>query len=219
MNEFDFDVMQKKQLNASARKRVCGSKSRRCDLPSDHLTPAQLKAKSGPVVQYNLNGKMDYTTFKAMPHDLQQEYLSGLQERFNVGVATIDRELFGGKSNSLSWYMSAHDLKVRPGIRGRKMRPQEREVWERWLNGGEMPASAAQEDAVQEIVPTKDVDTPPAEAPQEKLQNEAQVVSFEVSELTATFTGEFDAIKFLDWLSRLPMPGGNVKIRVDVTKV
>jgi hypothetical protein len=64
---------------------------------------------------------------------------------------------------------------------------------------------------VQENAPAECNDTSRVETPQE--------ASFEVSELTATFTGEFDATKFLGWLARLPMPGGSVKIRVDVTKV
>lgn len=47
MNDFDYDIVQKKRLVASARKQKCGSKSKKCSLPSDNLTAAQLKAKNG----------------------------------------------------------------------------------------------------------------------------------------------------------------------------
>lgn len=70
MTDFDYDVLQKKRLAASARHRVCGSKSKKCTLPSDHLTPAQIKARSGPCMKYQLNQPMDYDTFKSMPADL-----------------------------------------------------------------------------------------------------------------------------------------------------
>lgn len=38
----------------------------------------------------------------------------------------------------------------------------------------------------------------------------------EVSDLRATFKGKFEPAKFLKWVSQLPMPDGQVKIRVEV---
>lgn len=219
MNDFDFDVMQKKRLNASARARVCGSKSKKCGLPSDHLTPAQLKAKSGPVESYDLNRPMSYERFKQMPDDLKVDYLNGICERFRVSISAISTDMFGLSDATLWFYLKAHGLKIVSGRQGGRMVKDNRQAWERWLKGEETATPAAQEYAVQEIVPAECVDTTPEETLQEEPQSEAQTASFEVSELTATFTGEFDAVKFLGWLSRLPMPGGNVKIRVDVTKV
>lgn len=214
MNDFDFDVMQKKRLNASARARVCGSKSKKCGLPSDHLTPAQLKAKSGPVVSFDLNRPMSYERFKQMPDDLKVDYLNGICERFRVSISAISTDMFGLSDSTLRFYLKAHGLKIASGRQGGRMVKDNRQAWEHWLKGEETATSAAQEIASAECV-----DTPPEETPQEEPQNKAQAASFEVSEMTATFTGEFDAVKFLGWLSRLPMPGGNVKIRVDVTKV
>ena len=46
MNDFDFDVMTKKRIARGAAARKCGSKSRRCTLPSDYLTDAQKKARN-----------------------------------------------------------------------------------------------------------------------------------------------------------------------------
>ena len=40
--------------------------------------------------------------------------------------------------------------------------------------------------------------------------------TLEVSDLSATFKGKFEAEKFLKWVSMLPMPDGQVKIRVEV---
>lgn len=41
----------------------------------------------------------------------------------------------------------------------------------------------------------------------------------EVSDLAATFTGQFSAEKFMRWVSMLPIPDAQVRIRVEVTRV
>ena len=38
-----------------------------------------------------------------------------------------------------------------------------------------------------------------------------------LTDLAATFRGEFDPEKFLHWVAKLPMPSGTLKIRVEVT--
>ena len=217
MNDFDFEVMQKKKLSAGARHRVCGSKSKRCGLPSDHLTPAQLKAKSGPVDRYDLNRPMGYERFKGMPDDLKVEYLNGICERFRVSVAAISVDMFGMSDATLRLYLRDNGLKVTSGRMGGKCTSERMDKWMRWLNG-ETPEPAEQENATQEIEPAEGKDTTPEEMPQEEPQSAMQTVPFEVSEMAATFVGEFDALKFMGWLSKLPMPGGSVKIRVEVTK-
>lgn len=199
MNEFDYDVMQKKRIAASARKRVCGSKSKYVGLPSDHLTPAQLKARSGPVMSYNLSIPMDYETFKSMPQDLQQSYLDGLHTRFGVGLTTISRDLFKMSIHTLPYYAKTRGLKI--GGCGR-ISDAAAERWDRFCEGPvEAPCEKCEE--VQE--------TPP-----EKCE-EAQEKTFEVQDLAATFVGEFDPAKFLRWLAMLPIPDCKVKIRLEVT--
>ena len=39
-----------------------------------------------------------------------------------------------------------------------------------------------------------------------------------LDELTAVFTGVFSPAEFLDWVSRLPIPYDNVRIKVEVTR-
>ena len=71
MNDFDYDVLQKKRTAAGARHMKRGSRSKRCSLPSDNLTPAQLKRRNGPVSTYKLDAPMRWDDFKAMPVDLR----------------------------------------------------------------------------------------------------------------------------------------------------
>lgn len=84
MNDFDYDVRQRKALVSSARRRINGSKRKKCSLPSDNLTPGQLAKLSGPCVSVRMNEPMDYSTFRTLTSDLKKEYLLNLQERFRA---------------------------------------------------------------------------------------------------------------------------------------
>ncbi len=221
MNDFDYDVMQKKRIAASAKHRVCGSKSRKCGLPSDHKTAAELRAMNGPATVYQMNMPMNYETFKLMPTDLQQSYLDGLRGRFGVGFSHIGVDLFKMKPSTLDFYANTHGLK-KFGRGGKRMTAEDRALWLRWI----------------EQVPEEKCDEP-MEIPEEKCDEPVEasiemIAPFEpviqtlpcaeddplrVSDLTATFTGKFEPEKFLKWVAMLPMPEGKVKIRVEVSGV
>lgn len=132
MNEFDYEVVQKKRLVASARKQKNGCRSRKCSLPSDNLTAAQLRAKNSPAILYNLNEPMDWNAFKWMPVDLQAEYVRNLNSRFNVGLNAISKDLFGKSDATLRTHLNNHGISV--GVRGKnKLSRAEYAVWSDWL--------------------------------------------------------------------------------------
>lgn len=93
MNDFDYDVMQKKRL-AHNKFRNAKYKHGGCRLPHEDLTPAQIKRRNGPMMTYNLNLPMSWDIFKTMPKDLQQQYLDGLHARFGVGPSDLAKYLF-----------------------------------------------------------------------------------------------------------------------------
>lgn len=94
MNDFDYEVKQKKDIARSAAHRVCGSKSTKCDLPSDHLTEAQKRALSGPVESYHLRGPMRWEEFKRLPDDLKRQYIIYLKTDYSASDAMLGR-MFG----------------------------------------------------------------------------------------------------------------------------
>ena len=75
MHDFDYDAMQKKRIARGASHMKCGSKSKKCTLPSDYLTAAQKRRLNGPVSTYKLDEPMNWESFKAMPEDLQKKYI------------------------------------------------------------------------------------------------------------------------------------------------
>lgn len=106
MNEFYEDVKQKKSLVSSARHKVGGSRSRKCTLPSDHLTAAQKRGLNGPVHTYAVNRPTTWAQFKEMPADIQQAHLDYIQNRFSVGLGTVAR-LVWGVSDSCAYNYAA----------------------------------------------------------------------------------------------------------------
>jgi hypothetical protein len=53
-------------------------------LPSDNLTPAQLKQRNGRVETYNLRGPMQWEELLSVPLDLRKKYLERLRDEYKA---------------------------------------------------------------------------------------------------------------------------------------
>ena len=94
MGVVDEDVRERRALVSSARRRIGGSRSRRCSLPSDGLSAAQRGRLNGPVRTYALGRPMSWEQFSEMPPDLQRQYLARLRDRFGLGPRAVARRVF-----------------------------------------------------------------------------------------------------------------------------
>ena len=161
-------------------------------------------------MSYQLNMPMDWETFKSMPKDLQQSYLDGLSSRFGVTASTVGKELFGISAAGITRHVRVNGLRF-PG--GGKLSNAEREIWENWLSPVEDEGGCSMDEIAQ---------VSPEPVLVEELNEPLPVLEeppLEVSDLAATFTGKFDAAKFVRWVSMLPVPDAQVRIRVEVTRV
>ena len=239
MNDFDFDVMRKKRIAHSAARMKRGSKSKKCTLPSDHLTPAQWKRRNGPVSTYSLNQPMDWETFKSLPTDIQQSYIDILQSRFNVTTATIGKDMFDKTPATLKAHMEKYGLKYIQ-MKGRNMTAEEREAWKHWLNPEKCEESHENVMEKCEMLPEEpEIPVEMPEKPEALLETANKKLDvntlidqmfncpkfdpkekqeFDLSELSAVFSGEFDTERFLRFMTQLPVPEGKVRIRVEVTR-
>ena len=230
MNDFDYDALQKKRIAAGARHMKRGSRSKRCSLPSDNLTPAQLKRRNGPVSTYKLDEPMRWDDFKAMPVDLQKQYLTNLVETYGATnemlgdmfyvhpthVGTVKKAL-GVISNN-----TRHLSKEKKTIRD--------QMWAAFCNGVVGGGDAVRETPREpEKVETRPVRCPDeleeaaltsadTEAPTETEPAVVKIPMLDMTELSATFNGWFTPETFLGWIAKLPIPEAEVKIRVSVTK-
>ena len=133
MHDFDFDIMEKKRIAQGARARKCGSKSRKCTLPSDYLTAAQKKGLNGKVSTYNLSAPMTYSKFRVMPDDLQKEYLLKLRNEMGASQTAIS----GMMQCS---YETVRQTLIRHGIptNTKRMSFESKLRWDAWLKGEQL---------------------------------------------------------------------------------
>lgn len=106
MNDFDYDVMQKKRIASGAVHRKRGSKSKKCTLPSDYLTKKELKAMNGEVKSYNIHERMDWKKFKTLPEDMAIAHVNWLIETFGCNAEAIGRSLGVSKGCVFVWAKS-----------------------------------------------------------------------------------------------------------------
>ena len=140
MNDFDYDVYRKKNVARSAARRKCGSKSKKCTLPSDHLTKSQLKKLNGEVVTYKMKEPIVWKEFKAMPPALQSEYITGLINEFHVTMKYV-ADMLGISTATFRRHLQTECTGVR-FTRGKRMSLDAEQAWLRFL--GDYPAPSAE---------------------------------------------------------------------------
>jgi hypothetical protein len=136
--------------------------------------------------------------------------------------------------------MDRHGIKYTQ-MKGRNMSADERDLWERWLSPVAPEWAPAEEDPAKvqqfldELALPEDYDAETEEQMADEPMEDPDVTEvlegfkawseslpttkpLSLDELTAVFTGVFSPENFLDWVSRLPIPYDNVRIKVEVTR-
>lgn len=103
---FNQTSFERKRTGRGASARKNGVKSKKCTLPSDHLTAAEKRKLSGECKMYDLSKPMKWDMFKLMPGDLQTEYIRKLA---SMGAGRADVcDMFGVRTVTYSEYMNKH---------------------------------------------------------------------------------------------------------------
>lgn len=161
MSDFEYDCLQKKRIANQAKYRKRGSKSKKCNLPSDRLTNKQWKDKCGPVITYSLNKPMTWDDFKQMPAYVQAEYITNLQKKF--GVTAVDLgNMFGVRALTVRKHADANNLGIE-FPRGHAMNATRRAEWAKFLGEEEheevnAPAPASLPESSEPVVFNTDED-------------------------------------------------------------
>ena len=231
MNDFDYDALQKKRIAAGARHMKRGSRSKRCSLPSDNLTPAQLKRRNGPVSTYKLDEPMRWDDFKAMPVDLQKQYLTNLVETYGATNEMLGDMFYVHPTHVGAVKKALGVVSHNPHRISGKQKDIRDQMWAAFCNGVVGGGDAVKEtprepekvetlpvqcpDELEEVAVTP-VDT---EAPTEAEPVDVKIPMLDMTELSATFNGWFTPETFLGWIAKLPIPEADVRIKVEVEKV
>ena len=199
MNDFDYDALQKKRIAQGDRHRKRGGKSRKCSLPQDYMTPAQLRRMNGPVKTYNMNAPLSWYEFCQMPEDLQRQYLDGLRTRYSATNEMLG-ELFHVHPTTVSQKRLALGCKTRCHALPVEARAERAHAWCVFLAGAAETEEAAAP-SLEEIVPIQPDDPGPTKP--EKDQNRY----LDLTRFTAEFTGPFNPESLASWLAAFPVHG------------
>lgn len=194
MNAFDSEVRERKRLVSSARHKKNGSKSKRCSLPSDHLTERQWKARCGEIMEYKLSSPVPWAEFKRYPRDIQEMYIQNMVEKYHVTASDLGR-LFGCHYATISRFCQKQGLHV-PFSVGRRMSAEEKAAFEKLFT---QVAAPAQETAELECPDVEELDKVPP----------MSMRSFSVH-----FDGPFDPTMVLNSLSSILHDGERVSIYI-----
>lgn len=102
---FRQDITEKKKTATGAYHKVKGSKSKKCNFPSDYLTKKEKLKMNSEVKSWNLNEFYTWNVFKQMPKDLQVEYLQNLTNKYKVGPSAIEKSLFQIGRTTLEYHL------------------------------------------------------------------------------------------------------------------
>lgn len=91
---FYSEVRERKAVGRGGYHKKGGSKSKKCNLPSDNLSERGWRKMNGPVNTINMNAPMAWGEFKELRADLKEQYIRNLVERFGVTKAAL-AEVFG----------------------------------------------------------------------------------------------------------------------------
>lgn len=209
-NPFYDEVKERNAIKNGAFHKKNGSKSKKCTLPSDNLTPAQKRRLNGPVKEYALHEPMSWEDFKAMPTDLQQAHLDYIQLRFRVSATVIGQEVFGLSPAGLRLYMANHGLGL-ASYKGKPAGAATLEAIRNWLAGDTHTpdaGEAAEPEApvlVEQEAPIVPAVAPETEEPREK---------FAVRKLSAILSGSADDL--LTYISAM-LAGRNAELELTLT--
>ena len=139
MNDVEFilkeDIKEKKRTGSGYRYKKNGSKSKKCSLPSDHLSKKEIEKMNGECKVYNLNKPMNYSNFCAMPVDLRIKYLEMLRDKFGANQTEISK-MMGVADTTLASHR-AKFLDGKPVFRSYKHSRLDVEAWNKFINGEE----------------------------------------------------------------------------------
>lgn len=128
---FFEEIGEKSSIGRSACHRVCGSRSKRCDLMSDNMTESEWKRRNGKMIVAKMNAPVTLHEFDSWSEDIQREYITNLVNRFGATRKQI-AAMFGCCPATAASKLSGFGIQFQ---KGRSMSRAELELWEDFLRG------------------------------------------------------------------------------------
>lgn len=190
MNDFDYDVMQKKRIARMAKYRKGGSKSKKCPMSTDYMTRKQWEERCGEVKTYIMNEPKSWDEFKVLPTNIQKEYLTFLVQKYNVNATSLAM-MFDVRPLTVRRHIETNQLGLTFKV-GNSMNAEQKAKWQEFLSAEKKSTDIAEQE---ETDSAKAEETPSVaketEAPtQPQLINEMR--GMDMKQFSLTFQGQID---------------------------
>lgn len=136
MNDFDYDVLQKKRIARNAKYQKKGSRSKGCKLPGDYLTKAEKAKLSETKVSIRLHDPITPAQFKLCSTPLKKEWLEWVRDEFHAGSSLISEDLWGMSRTYLTKYIRRYEPTLTDIFSSHKHQTaDDRKRWLAWCAG------------------------------------------------------------------------------------
>jgi hypothetical protein len=138
-------------------------------LPSDNMSRKEWERMNGECKSFNMAKPVKWAAFKQWPADLQRNYLTGLQEKFNAKSGHM-AAMFGVSTKTLFLLTQTIGFKFSRG-----KAPLRKSDWYAFVNGGPVKEEPVKEDPVKEELPPEVLATSEEETSAIKVQEPVKV--------------------------------------------
>lgn len=119
---FTQDVKERGKMKTGAMHKKNGSKSKKCTLPSDYLTPAKQKNLNGECHSIKMDEPFrDWDKFRKLPESMQNVYLNHLITKYHARGRDL-AEMFGTTTTNMFNYCGKMNPPVKFPYRGKASR-------------------------------------------------------------------------------------------------
>lgn len=110
---YSQDIKERKSMRTGAFHKRCGSKSKKCTMPSDYLSRKEKRKMNGNVVSINLGKPItNFGEFKTYSISMQQLYLQNLVDKYGARKTDII-EMLGTTYTTFQKYIDSQKLDVK----------------------------------------------------------------------------------------------------------
>lgn len=161
MNEYEYEFVQdskeKKNIGRNIKYKN-GTGKGPLKFPSDYLTKKEKEKMNGPLNSYDMGKPMTYSKFKAMPDDLQKQYLQGMMDKFYPTQGAIAK-LFGVSDVTVSLIMKRFNISP-ASKQGYHNKNFKREAWDAWIAKSDTEKEVVKETDISKESISKNTKTP-----------------------------------------------------------
>lgn len=199
VNDFEYEVMQRKRLAHQASHRKRGSKSKKCPMSTDYMTKKQWIERCGDVMTYQLGKPMSWNDFKKMPVHIQKEYLLDMIKRYSATASDLAR-MFGITATTITKHCGSSDIGI-SFTPGKRMPKEKRTEFEKLLSGN---SEEVEEPKQQTQPPICDID----------MSKSTTSYGMSMTEFSLCFEGVICPETIANSIIAMLQPGTNAKIEV-----